>query len=837
VQQGGCSVPFAAKLSPDGSSLQYSTLLQFFTANGQPNAASEQIQPVKVAVDPSGSLYVAGGTAGNLTSPVPLMPLPVTVGAYQTTRLESFSGFVMKVNPTGSGLDYATYVGGSSTNQSVTGVAVDQAGSAYLVGSATAGYPTTPGAYQTANADPAGGYTDGYISKLSPDGSSLVYSTYFGGPENDEALGIALDSQRNAAIVGRGFNTPGKLYSACPGIQYASFVAKLNASGSSLLYSNRYCGLAEFAAIAIDGLDNSYVVGDTSNPTLFPLLNPIQAGFGNGQTEVVAKFDSSGTVVWSTFFGVYALFSGGTVPVAVDSAGSLYFLGPGSITPPITPNALQQEFGGNSPYFLAKIAASLGAPVPVVSPFSVSFGNQLVGVPSSSVDVSIGNFGDADLSAPTFTITGDFSQTNNCSSGVAAGQKCDVNVLFTPTAAGKRMGTLTVNFGGTIASQTVALSGTGTASGVSAAPGSLTFPPQALGITSTAQQLVINNNGTGPLSITSIQTTGDFAQTDACGAPVAAGSNCAVQVTFTPTALGVRNGVLTLTDNAPNSPQTVTLTGTGSNAAASLAPTSLTFASQGVGTSSAAQQVVITNAGTGSLTISSLQTTGDFSQTNGCTAAVAPGANCSVKVTFTPTTSGTRTGMLTITDNAPGTPQTVSLTGTGASLALAVASGSSNAATVQAGGNASYTLSIGGAGFSGTASLSCAGAPTGANCSVPATMSVSATSASTFSLAMSTTPRTLAFNKPFGNSRISWLWATALLGLLMTSNAGQRKRGVRSLFWLLPLLLVLVRSAAGCASGGPKTNPNGTPAGTYTLTVTATSGSTSQSVNLTLIVQ
>ena len=504
---------------------------------------------------------------------------------------------------------------------------------------------------------------------------------------------------------------------------------------------------------------------------------------------------------------------------------------------PITPNAFQQQLGPGA-IFLAKIASSLGAPVPIVSPTAAAFGNELVGVSSAAVDISVGNFGDSAMS-PMISVTGDFSQVNTCSKPVVAGQKCDISVVFTPTVIGNRTGTMTVNFGGTIPAQTVALSGTGTVSAAIPKPGAVTFPPQAVGATSTSQQVAISNTGTGPLSVTSAQTTGDFAQTNACGAPVAPGSACLIQVTFTPTAEGVRNGVLTLIDNAPDSPQTVALTGTGSNASVSLGPTSLTFPPQIVSTNSAPQQVVLTNSGTGSLTISSLQTTGDFAQTNGCTTAIAAGSTCSMQITFTPTALGTRTGVLTINDSAPGTPHTMSLTGTGASLALGVAAGGSNSATIQAGGTASYSLSIGGAAYGGTASLSCSGAPTGGTCSVPSTVSISATSATAFSVTVTTTARMMASIGPFSDPRTPW--ASAFMGLLISLSAGRRKRGFRGPLWLAPLLLVLLWSSAGCGgdsgNSGPQLNPNGTPAGTYTLSVTATSGSVTQSSALTLVVQ
>jgi hypothetical protein len=183
---------------------------------------------------------------------------------------------------------------------------------------------------------------------------------------------------------------------------------------------------------------------------------------------------------------------------------------------------------------------------------------------SSAVDVPVGNFGDGPMS-PAVSITGEFSQTNNCSGSVTGGQKCDINVVFAPTSSGAQTGALTLSFGGTIPSQTVQLSGTGTNSAVSLAPASLVFPPQALNTTSSGQQVIITNDGSGPLTITALTTTGDFAQTNTCGAPVAPANSCMAQVTFTPTAQGSRTGTLSIADNASGSSPIVMLSGTGGN--------------------------------------------------------------------------------------------------------------------------------------------------------------------------------------------------------------------------------------------------------------------------------
>lgn len=197
----------------------------------------------------------------------------------------------------------------------------------------------------------------------------------------------------------------------------------------------------------------------------------------------------------------------------------------------------------------------------------------------------------------------------------------------------------------------------------SVSPTSLTFAGQNAATTSPAQAVTLHNGGTGTMSITSITTSGDFAQTNNCGSSLAAGANCVISVTFTPTAAGTRTGTLSVNDNATGSPHTANLSGAGLAPAVSFSTASLTFAGQPLGTASGGQSVTLTNSGTGTLSITSITATGDFAQTNSCGISLASGASCIINVTFTPTVVGLRTGTLSVSDNAPGSPHAVSLSG------------------------------------------------------------------------------------------------------------------------------------------------------------------------------
>ena len=239
---------------------------------------------------------------------------------------------------------------------------------------------------------------------------------------------------------------------------------------------------------------------------------------------------------------------------------------------------------------------------------------------------------------------------------------------------------------------------------VSLSPTSLAFGNQSVGKTSTAHTVNLSNTGNAALSITSLALTGtngsNFAETNTCGKSLAAGARCTISVTFTPSASGSRKASLSITDNARGSPQTVSLSGTGTAAVVSLSPTSLVFGSQAVGKTSTAHTVNLSNTGNAALSITTLALTGtnasDFAQTNTCRSSVAAGAHCTISVTFTPSGSGSRTASVSITDNAAGSPQSVSLTGTGNNPQPSLTSLSPASGIV---GAAAQTLTLNGTNF------------------------------------------------------------------------------------------------------------------------------------------
>ncbi len=197
------------------------------------------------------------------------------------------------------------------------------------------------------------------------------------------------------------------------------------------------------------------------------------------------------------------------------------------------------------------------------------------------------------------------------------------------------------------------------------APAPLGFGIVGLNTASAAQAVTLTNTGMAAATIAGTTVSGDFSvAANSCGAMLAIGANCQIELVFTPAALGMRTGSLTIASNA--GPQTAALTGTGGTLQATLAPGALNFGSEAVGSSSAAQTATLTSSGTAALALSSIVAAGDFRETaNNCTAVLAAGASCQVTLVFTPGSFGVRSGTLTVTSDAGANPQTLPLSGTG----------------------------------------------------------------------------------------------------------------------------------------------------------------------------
>jgi len=376
------------------------------------------------------------------------------------------------------------------------------------------------------------------------------------------------------------------------------------------------------------------------------------------------SYSGSGTSPDGTITGYAWTFPGGNPSTSnLANPGSVTYSTPGTYTTTLT---VTDSNGQTDPHPPTRNITVLSAPTAQWTPSNVGFGNQVVGSASSAHQVQLSNNGTATMNISAIAASGDFSETNTCGATLAAGATCTVSVTFTPTQSGARSGTLSVADDASGSPQTVALTGTGIAPSAQWSAPSLNFGNQVVGTTSSAHQVQLTNSGTSTMNISGITASGDFAQTNTCGATLTTGASCSVSVTFGPKQGGTRTGTLSVADDASGSPQTVGLSGTGIAPSAQWSASSISFGNQVVGSASAAHQVQLSNTGTSTMNISGITASGDFAQTNTCGATLATGANCTVSVTFAPTQAGTRSGMLSVTDDAGGSPQTVGLTGNGA---------------------------------------------------------------------------------------------------------------------------------------------------------------------------
>jgi subtilisin family serine protease len=299
-----------------------------------------------------------------------------------------------------------------------------------------------------------------------------------------------------------------------------------------------------------------------------------------------------------------------------------------------------------------------------VSPGALAFARQVVATVSAPKTVTVTNRQAVSLAVTGISINGDFLQSNTCGQSVMAGGTCKITVTYNPTAVGYASGTLTLTHNAANNHLTVPLSGYGIVP-AAVAPLNINFAGVVLGSSSRAQYVKLTNNQSTALSIIGVTMTGAFTQTNTCGTALGPLQSCNVLVTFTPVALGAHSGTLTLRYNASNSPQTVTLAGTGVSRV-TLSPATLDFGGVVVGNVSLSRSAsLMNNQKSASLAITSISASGDFTQTNNCGTQLGPSLTCVINVTFKPAAMGVRSGSVVIASNVPESPHVLALSGTG----------------------------------------------------------------------------------------------------------------------------------------------------------------------------
>jgi len=948
-----CGASFVAELDPTGTNLLYATYLAGSTTGSGENAFG-------IAVDPSGKVYVTGVTFAT--------DFPTTsanaLNAGPLASNDNGTAYLTKLDPTvsgPSGLIYSTYIGGTGGDHA-NSVAVDAVGNAYVVGLTDSPDFPTNNPFQSALSNTSGNAFLTRIDTTQSQDASLIYSTYLGGNGanavtylgyGDEGWGVAADSSGNAYVVGAtsstdsSFITSATAYQSTPpatNIEASAFVSRMDTTQvgpASLIYSTYLAGSTadQGLAIALGPNNVAYVTGTTSSAdypattgafdttgsgsgkAFITLVDTTQSGLSSvpystylggtgGDLGYAIKVDASGNAyvagtTFSTDFAgagtlntlgafqptllnpageafiaklnpagggqgdlLYATYFGGSTGmsadygygIAIDSASppNAYITGETSSTDlPVSATAFQPTLNvTGGPGFVDAYVAKLALiPTLAIVPASPDFGVQPVGATSVPQTVTVTNNNNVTVNFGSIAFTGansaDFAKvTDTCTPSVAAGAQCSVSVTFTPSVAATEAVTLVITGDDVNSPQNMSLGGTGSnsAPGVGLAPTSLAFGNQLLTTTSTAMTVTLTNTGAADLTINSFAASGDFAATStgasACPtspATLAAGGNCTINVTFTPTALGARTGTLLLADNAAGSPQTVALSGNGTAPVVGLAPTSLGFGNQPLTTTSTPMTVTLTNTGTAALTINSFAASGDFAATStgasACPtspATLAAGANCTINVTFTPAALGARTGTLSVADNSGVGPQTVPLSGNGTAAPDFGLTGPAGTQNVKPGNTLTFTVTltpIGG--FKSPVGLACTGALMGTTCTVsPA--SVTATDGVTPQQAQ-VSMTTNAFVIPPTRLPVpappAWRWIPLFLVLLLLALV-PKMRPLRVRLGMAAAVLLLA-FLAGCA-GSP-----GAPKGPVpvALTITGTSGTSAHSVQVNVTVQ
>ena len=916
---------FVAELNPSGTNLIYSTYLGGSGGDGA----------TAVAVDAAGEAYVVGQTSSS--------DFPVTQGAFQTTNkaapAQTSNSFVAKLNSAGTALMYATYLGGSggplmglggcrsaegpgNNEDGAFAVAVDAAGDAYVAGQAlSTDFPVTEGAFQRQSNGAASPSTNAFVAKLNPAGSALIYSTYLGGSglhlcgseessasAGDAALALTVDGSGNAYVGGIAFSpdfpvtqgafqatnrsklTTARLTGPVVGGP-TGFVAKLNPSGSALVYSTYLGGsggvinfLPFFAqylgdqasGLAIDGSGNAYVTGSTAStdfpvtPGAYQTTNNYPVGAVTGASSVgadgynafVAEINPTGSaLVYSTYLGgnganpnvesgLHVIGIGDvSSALALDNSGNVYIAGQAqSADFPVTSGAFQTTNPAFLSAFVAKLNMSANSPAITptltVTPASttITSGRPLtVGV---SVSSGSGN------PTPTGTVALVSSTYASPPTTLAAGS-ATINIpagLLPAEPAGNLTGDeLTANYVPDAASSSTYNSSTGTATvyvvwpSISVTPSSTTLTwaqaqSQALPVAIVATAGTGNPVPTGTVTL----TTGSWSS---AATALASGS---ATITIPPATLTTGWNTLNVSysgdsNYAPENPAGSAMVNAGV-VTVSVVPSSST-----INATETLPVTITVSAGTGSPTATG--TVWLYSGSYGSAPTPLVGGSATITIPAGTLAPGVdllqagyengnyayATGQASVTVTAPS-----GFMINGAAVTLLPGATTGNTSTI-------YVTPANG--FAGNVTLTASITSSPANAQDLPTLSFGSTSQVDITGSNAGTATLTIFTTAPGGCLDAYqtpravFWYTgggAILACLMFFGMSARQRRWRAAFGMLALLVSLMGGWLACGGGSSSTcnviNPGTTP-GNYTITVTGTSGATTAAGPVTLTVQ
>jgi hypothetical protein len=379
---------------------------------------------------------------------------------------------------------------------------------------------------------------------------------------------------------------------------------------------------------------------------------------------LLIRVDSLAGNGWSSF-----LTGDTTNAVSVDPSGTIYLTGSAITRVDNLAGAGWTSSGivSNAQGIHAVELAPIGSLA--VSPASLTFAKQAVGTTSASQAVTLTNTGTAALDLTSFTATESFLVQDDCPASLQAGATCKAYVTFAPEMVETYSGELTILSNGQNPKVVLSLTGVSYQDPpvIRVTPASLTFSLQSIDTLSPAQTVTVTNTGGSALDLT-LSITSGFVQKSTCAATLARGKSCTVSVQFDPQYAGAQSGALILANNSATPTVSVKLTGTGRSLPGKLSvtPSSLSFPAESVNVTSPAQTVTVKNIGGSTLDLIGFAITGAFSESTNCGTSLAAGASCTVRITYTPTSSAPTQGTLIVSATGAVAQGVVTLTGAGA---------------------------------------------------------------------------------------------------------------------------------------------------------------------------
>ncbi len=777
---------FLLKIIPSGmgaGDLSYATFIG--------GSGLDQALAVQVGAGQPATAYVTGTTQSNN------FPTGETNVAYQPGLkgiANAFLSVVAQDATTGvASLVYSTYLGGSGPDTGL-GILVREANAVYVTGAtASWAFPWLD------NLQPFNGNQDAFLVKLDPTSSgsaSLIYATPLGGTGLGvgatavaQANGVVVDASGNVYLAGStmagDFPTAG---AATNGFQQTCTSCTQSPPQSDAFLIEISEQTTQSPGVSFSSLNVNFGAQSLGAQNIPPLPAAV---INTGDAPlIISSVGIAGQN--SSQFSLSNVNSCTASPISPGGNCQILVTFDPTVVGPLGANINVVDNATGSPQVLAVAGIGSGA-LGVPSPPGLTFGNQPQGTAASQT-VNLVNEGNQPLVITSLALGGpgiaQFTLQPQCTiSSIAGGGSCTFNVTFAPKTTGAFQAEIDIfdnsgNVPGT--EQVIPLTGTGTPPAPTANifPTSFAFGTQSVGTASGTQTITLTNQGSAALNVSGIGLTGidktSFAVvstgTNPCpvtSGTVPIGGTCTVAVNFAPLSSGAKSAGLTFTDDAAESPQTVAFSGTGIAPAAQISTGSLTFSQQTLGTTSTAQNVTLSNPGNAPLTINSITTTGadpsDFIETNHCPSNVAANGSCVLNISFTPTAVGNRTASLSISDNAAGSPQTVTLTGTAVQTTASVepatfsfptaqlAQTPSQPAAVTVMNNGTGVLAINGISFAGanpgdfSETDTCHGnISTGTSCSIQVTFKPVAAGARSASLTVadngSNSPQTVALS-------------------------------------------------------------------------------------------